>query len=107
MYYTKSMCDLLRSLGEDATAYFSHYLDNYFYKYEEPDFSYSSYDLKRIWFELLVDGLCAEIRRNGKNRKAAMIQLRKLLNYNSKWYENKNFVLKTVAKAETIYRTAG
>ena len=49
---------------------------------------------------LLVDGLINEIRY-GENQNIARTYLAKLLNYNSKFYENKKYVIKTIDEVET------
>ena len=86
MYYTKAMIDTLRSLDSpEAIELLSYYLDNYFINYEEPQFS--SAELKKVWYLLLIDGLIAEAKRGGSNRRSAMIMLKEMLNINSVIYK--------------------
>ena len=85
MFYTKPMCDLLKTLrSPEAVELLSYYLDRYFTTYEEPHFSSS--ELKQAWYLLLTHGLLAEISREGEHSRSARIMLKELLNANSSWY---------------------
>ena len=84
MYYTKSMVDLLRNIGEEGTQVFCHYLDNYYDTLEEPEFK--DYQLAKIWHYLIVSGLTHEITNRGTHHKLAKQQLAKILNVNIAHY---------------------
>ena len=103
MRYTSAMNKLLSNLGYEVEVLLRYYLDNYFETFEEPAFKNVS--IRRLWFLLLIDGLCEEIRKEGDHNKIAKLQLRKLIIYNAKWFEHialglPETEIKTIKKAE-------
>ena len=103
MLYSQAMNNMLRELGDEYTALFSYYLDNYYETLEEPIFA--STDLRKIWYLLLTDGLLQEIKLKGKHKDLAKLMLRKLVVHNSNWYAAKHFhkpepTIKRIAERE-------
>lgn len=94
MKYTAAMNELLGSLNLNCQTLYGHYLDKYFTDLEEPEFT--SYELSKIWYLLLVDGLIEEIRERGTYRRLALVQLRRLVDYNSAYYINNTVKLRSI-----------
>lgn len=94
MRYTIAMTELLNSLDLNCQVLFGHYLDKYFTDLEEPEFK--SFELSKIWYLLLVDGLLEEIRMRGTYQRLAFVQLKKLVDYNSACYTNPNTKYRTI-----------
>lgn len=105
MIYSDKMKEILFCIPKEAELLFRHYLDHYFENYEEPVFN--SYELKKIWYVLLYEGLLAEIANETKNYMRALKRFTLLVDHNSASYnkeksENTYYMYKTIKEAEKI-----
>ena len=105
MIYSDKMNELLFYIPKEAELLFRYYLDHYFENYEEPEFD--SYELKKLWYVLLYEGLLSEIANKTKNYTRALKRFTLLVDHNSASYnkeksENTYYVYKTIKEAEEI-----
>ena len=103
MRYSKAMENALMSQEDEVRKLMTYYLNKYLDDLEEPEFK--STDLKRLWMQLLLCGLVETMRQNDKKSALALNQLKKLINCNAQWFENKALnkteaVIKTIKTAE-------